>query len=497
MLEKLINSYKPDILDCLSHLSSDEVFTPPLIVNEILDSLPAHLWLNPNARFLDPCTKSGVFLREIAKRLLIGLQDEIPDESMRREHIFTNMLYGISITELTSLVARRTLYYTKNPASTESVANFSNKEGNIYYQRTVHDYEKGKCKYCGLPENSLDRGENRENYAYAFIHGIGERIFNMKFDVIVGNPPYQLQDAGESTGYSPIYQLFVEQAIKLNPSYLSMIIPSRWFSGGKGLDSFRENMLNDRRISHLVDYHDAADCFPGVEIKGGVCYFLWNSAYNGKCNITSVLSGTRLPSSKRYLDEFQKFVRLNDQVEVLRKVAKQQEETIEKYVSSQKPFGFRTNFKDFQETKFDGAVKIYAKDKIGWLARNKVAQNVEWIDKWKVLISRSYNGGYKYPHQIINKPIVAEPGSICTETYIILRICNDQKEAELFAKYVKSKFFRFLVWCLKVSQDNPKDRFSFVPNLELNQEWDDKKLYRKYDLTDSEIEFIENNIREI
>jgi len=497
MLESLLRLHKPDILDCISHLSSDEVFTPPAIVNEMLDQLPEHLWSNPNIKFLDPSCKSGVFLREIAKRLMLGLAREIKDERKRREHIYRSMLYGISLTELTSLVSRRTLYYSKDPSHSNSVVEFQDKSGNIFFQRGRHLYEKGKCRFCRLPENSLDRGEHLENYAYWFIHSLSAEVFNVKFDVIIGNPPYQLQDAGESTGASPIYQLFIQQAKRLQPKYISMIIPSRWFAGGKGLDEFREEMLSDKRISHLVDYHDAADCFPGVEIKGGVCYFLWNSSHNGPCEVTPVFSGERLPPSTRSLAEFDVLVRFNQQATVLRKILARGEVSLQTSISKQKPFGFRTNFDEYELEPFKGCVKIYAREAQGYIKRSLVSTNAIWIDKWKIIISRSYNGGYKFPHQIINRPIVAEPGSVCTETYIVLGVFETESEAKNLASYVRTKFFRFVVSFRKVSQDNPQDRFKYVPRLDFRRAWSDGELFDRYDIDEQERAFIHRLVKEI
>jgi site-specific DNA-methyltransferase (adenine-specific) len=346
MFKNIIGTHKPDILDCISNLSSDEVFTPPSVVNQVLDLLPQKVWENPKLKFLDPACKSGVFLREAAKRLMIGLEAEIEDEDVRRKHIFQNMLYGIPITELTGYIARRSVYYSKVANSKNSVVKLESEQGNIVYKRGIHNYVRGKCMDCGAPEGVLDRGEELENYAYQFIHK--NEVFKMKFDVIIGNPPYQLRDAGDSTGASPIYHLFVNQAKKLDPRYISMIIPSRWFAGGKGLDDFRDQMLKDKRISHLVDFHDAGDCFPGVEIKGGVCYFLWDQKYSGPCEVTPVLGGEKLKSAKRHIDSYDVFVRFNQSVEILQKVRLLRERVISEQISSRKPFSFPTNFKDYK-----------------------------------------------------------------------------------------------------------------------------------------------------
>ena len=270
-------AHVPDILDCIANLSSDEVFTPPDVANQVLDQFPVEIWSDPNIKILDPCCKTGIFLRECAKRLMVGLAKSIPDEVARRNHIFQNMLYGIAITELTGLMARRSLYYTKDASNEHSVFQFDDPQGNITYKRFEHDYIQGRCSICGSPYENLERGESMENYAYQFIHE--QEVSKMKFDVVIGNPPYQISDGGGGKGSSasPIYHLFVNQAFRLKPRYVSMIIPSRWFAGGKGLDSFREQMLNSTNFTNLNDYPAAADLFPSVEIKGGVCYFLWDS----------------------------------------------------------------------------------------------------------------------------------------------------------------------------------------------------------------------------
>jgi site-specific DNA-methyltransferase (adenine-specific) len=497
VFQTLVGDHRPDILDCLNNLSSDEVFTPPSVAEQVLDLLPPALWSDPALRILDPACKSGVFLREAAKRLMAGLAEVLPDEAARRRHIFENMLYGLPITELTGLISRRSLYYSKDAASAHSVVCFSDPQGNVRYHRGTHVYKNRKCKFCGAPAGDLDRGEHLENYAYSFIHTPLKDIFDMKFDVIIGNPPYQLQDAGESTGASPIYQLFIEQAKKLEPRYISMIIPARWYAGGKGLDGFRDTMLKDRRISHLVDFHDASDIFPGVEIKGGVCYFLWDAKYSGDCEITSVVGGLRLESMPRNLSEHDVLVRFNQAVSILQKVKESGEGKFSERISRQKPFGFRTNFTDYCSEPFEGAIPIYANKDVGWIDRSAVTVGTEMVDQYKVLLSAAYNGGDNYPHQIINRPILAPKESCCTETYIICGSSPLLEEAQNIEAYIKTRFFRFMVSLRKISQHNPRDRFDFVPNLDMTQTWTDATLYERYGLTADEIGFVESMIKEM
>ncbi|MBL8079054.1 MAG: Eco57I restriction-modification methylase domain-containing protein [Anaerolineales bacterium] len=493
----MLPNYNPDVLTCLANLSNDEVFTPPNIANQMLDLLPAEIWRDKNTTFLDPAAKSGVFLREIAKRLMDGLKDEIPNQQKRIDHIFTKQIFGIAITDMTALLTRRSLYCSKKANGKYSICEgFDTPEGNILFDWVAHLWEKGRCAFCGASESEYARDFELETHAYQFIHTYTpEELFNMKFDVIVGNPPYQLSDGGYGTSASPIYHFFVEQAKKLKPKFLTMIIPSRWFAGGKGLNDFRRSMLQDRRIVSLVDFQDAADCFPGVEIKGGVCYFLWDEHYSGDCEVTSVVAGKKLTPMKRDIGKHDVFIRFNESIPILEKVQKLKEDTVSSIVSPRKPFGFPTNFEGISSKETAGSIKIYGQKNIGWIKREKVTFNVDWIDAHKVLLSKAYNGGYTYPHQIINLPFLADTPSCCTETYLVLGPFKKRSEAKNLLDYMKTRFFRFMVFLRKITQDNPSDRFDYVPLLDMSQTWTDELLYKRYKLTKEEIEFIESMIR--
>lgn len=277
-----IDNYNPDVLNCIANLSNDEVFTPPELANKMLDLLPQELFSNPATTFLDPFTKSGVFLREIVKRLDRGLAHKLPDRQQRIDHIMHHQVFGIAITELTSLIARRSVYCSKDANSQYSISKFDTPAGNILYRNITHTWVNGKCRYCGASQTVYDRGSEAEQYAYQFIHTDHPQQFfnNMQFDVIIGNPPYQLSRASEKTENngafaSAIYPLFVEQAFKLAPKYICMITPSRWMTkAGQGVsDIWVDKLIASNHFIEVHDYLDASDCFTGVEIKGGVNYF--------------------------------------------------------------------------------------------------------------------------------------------------------------------------------------------------------------------------------
>jgi site-specific DNA-methyltransferase (adenine-specific) len=489
------NAYNPDVLSCLANLSSDEVFTPPQLANEILDHLPPELWRSKNTRFIDPFCKSGVFLREITKRLLVGLEQEIPDLQRRINHILQNQVFGIAVTEMTALLSRRSAYCSKVANGKFSICDsFADKDGNIRFRRVEHVWKKGRCAFCGASEEAYDRGRDLESHAYEFIHKEKpEEIYNMKFDVVVGNPPYQLSDAGESTGSSPIYHLFVEQAKKLNPRYLCMIIPSRWFAGGKGLDEFRNVMLKDKRIARLVDYPIASDVFPGVKVIGGICYFLWERDYNGPCRVTTRMNNVE-DTMERPLDQFDTFVRFNKAIPILEKVLAKGDPTLNGQVSRQKPFGLRT----FARPTGKGDVTLYANNSVGAIQKRSIPAGQEMIDTWKVLTSMGYGEGGEardYPRMIMGKPIVAPPPSACTETYLVVGAYESENEANNLAAYLRSRFLRFLVGLRKNTQHITQDRFAFVPALPMTKKWTDEMLYAHFGITADEVAFIETIVR--
>lgn len=494
-INNISNQRTPDILECIANLSNDEVFTLPHLTNNILDLLPQEVWKNPDLKFLDPACKTGIFLRECAKRLMIGLKEKIPNENKRREHIFKNMLYGIPITEITELMTRRTLYYSKSGLSKNAVIKFNSEKGNIIYNNIKHTYKKDKCIYCGASK-VLDRGAGRESHAYQFIHK--NNIFNnMKFDVIIGNPPYQLESGGYGAQATPIYHKFIEVALELEPQYISMIIPSRWFDGGMGLSDFRKKMLKDKRFKNLIIHSDANDCFPGVEIKGGVCYFLWDKKYSGSCEVVNMLKDLEISRVKRDLNEFDTLIKFNEALSIVKKIKEKSESTVDKIAMGLNSFDLPTNFKNFKNNAFEGGVKIYFRGGVGFVNKNLVKSNSGLLDKYKVLLPKAGEGKGIFPNYIIGKPILADKHSCCTMTYFILASFDDKKRAENFIKYSKTRFFRFLVSLKKSTQDTNKEKFSFVPDLDMSVEWTDEKLFKRYEINEEEQEFIKSIVKEM
>ena len=503
-MNTLNNQYNPDVLSCLANLSNDEVFTPPSIVNKMLDMLPVEIWSDKNARFLDPVSKTGVFLREIAKRLMVGLSDEFPDVQLRANHILKNQLYGIAITELTSMLSRRSLYCSKKANSQYSICtDFDKEQGNIIFNTTKHVWHNGRCSFCGASESVYSRGEDLESHAYQFIHTSNpNEIFNMKFDVIIGNPPYQLNDGG-GTGSSamPIYHKFILQAKQLKPRYLTMIIPSRWFTGGKGLDDFRDEMLHDEHIREIHDFGNACDCFPGVSIEGGVCYFLWNRDAKGLCKVYSHSQSKITAVSERPLleDGADVFIRYNEIISIIRKVASFKERSFSELVSTRNPYHLRSPFVESENSintckvfGVEGGKRVYKEiDKLF------IERNIEEVSKYKIFISKADGAagqiGYPVPARILGRAEIAGVNTACTETFLRIGPFNSVYECENVKSYLETKFFRSLVGARK-NKNMTQSTYSFVPLQDFSKPWTDEELYAKYGLSEDEIEFIEKMI---
>ncbi|MGX6606210.1 Eco57I restriction-modification methylase domain-containing protein [Micromonosporaceae bacterium Da 78-11] len=531
----------PDVLTCIANLSNDEVFTPPEFANRMLDNMATiwaasnngkDLWSDPEVTFLDPFTKSGVFLREITARLTKGLENAIPDLQERVNHVLRNQVFGIGITGLTAMLARRSLYCSKWANGPHSVATiFDTEAGNVWFERTEHTwvggnewvmtadragnsikkFTNGKCKYCGASQLVFDREYELETHAYAFIHtddvaALVDELFGekMQFDVIIGNPPYQSTGGGGGSNDSPIYHLFVQQAKRLEPRLLCMVIPSRWMAGGRGLGEFRAEFLEDKRIRTLVDYENAQDAFPTVGIGGGICYFLWDRDNPGLCECSYHRNGEVVGPYQRSLDEFDTFVRDKRAVDILQKVVTFGEKSFSLLVSGDTPFGLATNFKDYirDAVPEEGQVRLYANigtTRIrGAMGRNEITKNRRLVDQWKLLLPKTGSGRERERSGVdivLGPSIVAEPGSVCTQTYLVAGPLPSEAEAQSMAAYLRTRLARFLVSLRKISQDTPKGVYTYLPQQKWDRPWTDVELYEKYGISDDERVFIESLIR--
>jgi hypothetical protein len=528
-----LSSYNPDVLSCIANLSNDEVFTPPELANHILDRVAeawsratdgANLWSDKTVRFLDPCAKSGVFLREIVRRLSDGLKDEIPELVARVDHIVTHQVFGIGLTRLTAMLSRRSAYCSKWADGPHSIAtSFDSPDGNVWFQPLRHSWVggtervvtandvgeaveitvDGRCEYCGANQKVMDRGDALESHAYAFIHTHEVRsrmreLFggDMQFDVIIGNPPYQLNDGGGSgSSARPIYQKFIEQAQHLEPRFLAMIVPAKWYSGGKGLDEFRAKMLADNRIRYLADYPDSRDAFDGVDVAGGVCYFLWDRDNGGPCSVDTFSGGKKITAT-RQLDEFATFIRDNRALSIVHKTLEGNPTSFSTVVSSRKPFGLESA----QKSDPKGELYLYASGQDGKIRRADVPKGSELIDAWKVLLSKTSSehagqtdkAGMK---RVFSRIEVMPPGTVSTESYLVVGPFKNESEARNAAAYLRTRFVRFLVTTILLTQNISKAMFEFVPSQDFASSYTDEELYSRYRLTSEEVSFIEDTIR--
>lgn len=532
--------YNPDVLTCIANLSSDEVFTPPDLANEILDRIEEAwaasnngetIWTNPNVKFIDPFTKSGVFLREITVRLTAGLDRIIPDIQERVDHILTRQVFGIGITNLTALLSRRSVYCSKWATGEHSICrSFDDDAGNIKFERIDHTWVGGvpqsrihptsgndevvyigrKCNFCGVKETEYSRGADHETYAYQFIHTrnpneLVREIFGeaMHFDVVIGNPPYQITDGGAGKSAKPIYHNFIDSAKALDPKYIAMIAPSRWMAGGKGLDDFRHEMLSDDRIRHITDFIDSSEAFPGVDIAGGVSYFLWDRDNRGPCRVETLIRGEIFISEARQLDEFDVFIRHSNALSIIHKIwpdGVDVSKSLGAKMSGRNAFGFGTNYRGAAKPySLTDPIELLGSRGTAYVERSDVANNSQWIDMWKVTVSRASPAGGR-PDKTgkfygLSNIQVIPPGTVTTEAYPVVSAFDDEAEAKRLCVYLRSTFLRFLLTLRSANQSVSKFTFGFVPDLPMDQEWTDEALFAKYTLTDQEQDYIASLVR--
>ena len=411
----------------------------------------------------------------------------VQEEQVVWDDIVENNMYVICNTPMAKGITHRTLFGFRQ---VDQKANIKNVQ---FIERASKDQE----------------GLVKELKSVGFWKGNSSKQ-EMKFNAVVGNPPYQIMDGG-GTGSSatPIYNKFVDLAKLLNPNNVSMIIPAKWYTGGKGLDEFRANMLNDKQLIKLFDYEDSRDCFPTVDIAGGVCYFLWNKGSDNKCVVTSILGSFRNEST-RYLNEHDTFIRNQKVLDIINKV-KSQTFTgfLSQTVYSRKPFGIRSFQRGFP-AKPGRNISLFGSDGITYMEEKDVPQNKEIVDKWKVIMSKASaeHAGQTDANgrkRIVSRLEVLPPYTICTESYLLLDIFDNEEEAQNLKKYIRTCFTRFLLASILITQNIVRDKFKFVPiqNYKNNSDIDwsqsipdiDRQLYTKYNLSDDEIAFIEKMIK--
>jgi len=504
MTTEYLRPNQPDILEVIANLSNDAVFTPPGVVNAVLDLLPSELWSDPTLRWLDPASKTGVFPREITKRLMVGLIDEIPDEEARLRHILSDMVFAIATEEITGMMTRRTLYCSRDASGPLSATPLGTSDGNVWHARIEHSFdEQGRCTECRGSRDQLEV-PGRDNKAYAFIHADGRSAMvmeiDMNFDVIVGNPPYQM-DAESGNRTIPIYNLFVDEAKQLNPRYLAFVIPSRWMASGLGLSAFRADMLADKRIRALVDYPNASEVFPGVEIKGGVCYLFWDRDDSGTCEMTVVRGNERVGPTERDLGQFDVLVRDSRALVILEKVLSAKQPSIVDIFAADKEFGMTSNFGGYRTTKAPTAIAVHAvrsgRRIIGWMREDQVLKSRHLVDKWKVLVPQAgSDGGQNLPDVVLGAPLIAAPPSVCTQTFLFAYV-ESQEAAESVESYIRTRLVRFLISLRKISQHATRSTYSWVPQQAWDRQWNDEMLYQQYGITAEEQSYIAEMVKEM
>lgn len=525
-LPDAVKGHNPDVLSAIANLSSDLVFTDPVFAGLMLDGVESSwresgnsgsIWSNPQVTFFDPACKSGVYLREVVSRLSKGLAEQIPDTQERINHILTRQVFGLALEDLTALMARRTVYCSKKANDKFSICTkFDDRDGNIWLPEVSHRWGKAArgCLDCGASRREYDRSPDLASHAYPFLHeealnNLAREKFgtnDMKFDVIIGNPPYQMSTGGgtQTKQAKPIYHKFVEQALAMSPRIVSLVIPSRWFAEGfTNLEGFRDRMMKDRRIRKIVDYPDSREVFGDQGPAGGVHYFIWDSLWDGPCEFVTVRQGEQVSSTERYLDTHEVIIRDKTALDVIGKVEGNLEGSLQGLVSAISPFGLPTSFNGLNsEAQLKDAVRIRTSKGDTWLARSDISKGVELVDSWKVLLSATSSEHAGQPdksgfRRVFSRIEVLPPGTAVTHSYLILGPAASEQEAKNIAGYLQTKFVRYLVSVIQSTQHISRGSFKFVPKVDFKKAWTDELLYRKFDLSDEEIQVIQSQIKEL
>ena len=451
----------------------------------IQDGVTDSIFQKKDAKILEINSKSGLYPLYVAYSLYRNALGAVPEKEITVAgwskiwaEVVKKHLFVVCKTPMAESITKRTLMgYKKGQMNT------------MYYPNLVNTLKKAPNQFVFKVED----GKNWQNAEF-------KNMKQIKFDAVVGNPPYQEMDGGNGVSAGPVFNIFVDAAKTISPRFISMIIPARWYAGGKGLDDFRESMRTDNRIRKLFDYETSKDCFPTVGIAGGLCYFLWDNNYNGECNFSNIKNRILVSNANRYLDAFPIVIRYNEAVPILNKVLQQNFDAWSNHALPRNPFGFGTNFRG-KEKQEDGDIRILTSRGYDYIPRKSVVKSIDCIDSYKILIGRLVpsNGELDLKpdekHKVITDTQIIGPGIINTETYLDIGVFKTEEEAKNFDIYLKSRFVRFLLWLAISSLNVTRECFRFVPTQDFNEPWDDVKLYAKYGITEEEQAFIESMIR--
>jgi hypothetical protein len=472
-----------DIFELIPNQKTNQIFTPKKVVQMMVNKLEEQdpsLFTRTDSTFIDLYMKSGMYITVIVKKLFNNTKKRYASDNECLKHILENQVFGLSPTPILQGITQSYIFGF-------DAENKISRNNFIQHDLTPQAKE-------GVAKQKLKELLN-----------INE---NMKFDAIVGNPPYQITAIGTNRS-PPIYHKFVVIAKSLNPNYISLITPSRWIAGGLGLSDFRKSMLKYKQIKELIIYPDSNEVFSGVEVKGGISYFLWKKDFEGYCAITTKINNNVFGPDERILDEFDILIRYTSGVNILKKILEFEEISITNILSVDKEFGWTSNFKQFSKTEVKGFIPLHyihkTKRHIGWIDRKDILKSEQLIDTFKVLIPKAgSDGGKTMPDVVLGKPLVTSNPSVCTQSFLFFHL-NTQKEANSLEKYLFSKFFRFLVSLRKITQDATKSTYEWVPLQDFTEKSDidwsksipeiDQQLYVKYGLSEKEIGFIASMIK--
>ena len=476
-------------LDRFSRISGSEVVTPQRICRDMINNIGLDEivdLINNGGKILDIAGKTG----EFPFAIYTLLKDRVNHNTLRKAvytiptssitYEFTRLIYEILDFELSNIADKFTSY---DLLSTDE-------SGNIDYESLSKVITQSK------PFSDIKLYDE-----------VPEGDENVNFDVIIGNPPYQVSDGGAQASAKPIYNNYVELAKTISPKYITLVMPTRWYAGGKGLDDFRKAMFEDTTIQELHDYLHPEEVFPDTNNRGGICYVLWNKEYNNSetpITITNHEGRGKISISNRNLRfrDSDLFLRYGEAISIIEKVVPEGTDTLNNYISAAKAFGFRTFFINdprFRNTTdgLNDPIKCYGRgNKIGYVERDEIRSHTEWIDKWKVFVPESNNIGTELNDDNQNS-FVGTPQTICTETFLVVgaELELTERTAANLSMYLKTKFARFLHSMAKISQHGTAKTYIFVPLQDFTRQWEDADLYAKYNLTEEEIAFIESTIK--